>query len=194
MTLTTLTINTINYTSYATVAEADAFLAVDPIRKATWEALPDVDAKGRELVAATRRLDLLSWAGSKDGGDDTQESAWPRSGLTFLDGSTVPNIGVPKEVENSVILLAGTINIEAEVSQAGSSGSNIKKVEAGSVEVAFFRQTDGVPLQDESAFNLISLWLQANAISEDLGASAFNNTGTSVFEDADSFGLNKGFP
>ena len=67
MTISTITIETVDYVSYASVAEADAYLNVDPVRESTWEAL-DTDGKGKKLVAATRRLDLLSWQGEKTGG------------------------------------------------------------------------------------------------------------------------------
>ena len=58
MSLTTITISTVAYQSYDSVAEADAHLAVDPVRSTTWAAATD-DEKGEYLIAATRRLDLL---------------------------------------------------------------------------------------------------------------------------------------
>ncbi len=67
MSLTRVTINTTGHASYASVTEADAALAVDPVRGDAWSAL-DEEAKGIRLIAATNRLDLLRWAGRKTGG------------------------------------------------------------------------------------------------------------------------------
>ena len=57
MSLTDITINGNSYASYASVTEANATLAVDPVRMAAWAAL-DEQGKGIRLVAATARLDL----------------------------------------------------------------------------------------------------------------------------------------
>ncbi len=192
MTITTITINTVGYTSYASVAEADAYLAVDPVRKATWEAL-STDDKGLNLIAATRRLDLLSWQGEKTGGA-VQENKWPRIGVSYPDGTAVSTSEVPQEVENATALLAGSIAITAKLADAGTSGSNTKRVKAGSAEVEFFRQQEGKPLQDETAFALILIFLEAASTSDALGPLATGTDGESSFEDIDEFGRNRGFP
>lgn len=190
MTITTFTIDSIVYTSYATVAEADAYLNIDVTREATWEALVSED-KEKKLIMATRRLDLLDWNGSKTGGEGTQEAAWPRTGVTYPDGTSVSTTEVPIEVQNATILLAGTIALTPATSNAGTTGSNRKRLKAGSAEIEFFSPTDGVPLQDQTAFNLISIFLG--------GSDALNSasgTGLESFTcppDRDRFGLNKGF-
>ena len=93
MTLTTLTISGVGYTSYATLAEANNRLRVDPVRTEAWSALSSTN-KMINLVAATNRLDLLNWGGQKAGGP-TQENAWPRTGLFYPNGTAVPSTGVP---------------------------------------------------------------------------------------------------
>jgi hypothetical protein len=195
LSITTLTISGNEYTAYASVAEADAFLAVDPVRGPAWAALtplPDaVTRKSILLVAATRRLDQLRWAGQKTGGA-TQETEWPRTGVSYPDGTAVPDDDVPLAVEQACCLLAGTINITATTANAGSSGSNIKRVKAGSAEVEFFKPIDGVDLQDETAFNLIKAFL---AGVDGVGASFVSGTGeTSSFNDVNWPGLSEGYP
>ena len=191
MTISTITIESVGYTSYATVAEADPFLNIDPVRETKWEAL-SVDNKGKMLVSATRRLDLLTWQGEKTGGA-LQENAWPRTGVTFLDGTAVSTSEVPQEVENATILLAGSIAIRAATSQAGTSGSNRKRFKAGSAEIEFFRPTAGKPLQDDSAFALIDIFLEASTTSPALGPLATGTDGLSEFCDQDKFGRRRGF-
>lgn len=192
MTISTITIATVDYTAYASVAEADPYLAVDPVRGAIWGALA-VDVKGAHLVAATRRLDLLDWQGEKTGGA-SQENKWPRTGVSYPDGTAVSTVEVPQEVENATILLAGSIAISAAVANAGSSGTNVKSVKAGSAAVAFFRQQDGKPLQDETAFKLVQIFLEASAFSSALGPLATGTDGESTFEDIDQWGRTRGFP
>lgn len=192
MTISTITINTIDYIAYASVAEADAYLAVDPVRMATWAALSAND-KGVNLVSGTRRLDFLEWMGTKTGGDG-QENDWPRTGLTYEEsGNPVSTTEVPKEVENATILLAGSIAITASVSQSESSGSNTKRVKAGSAEVEFFRLQAGKPLQDESAFDLVQQWTEGAGVSAATGPLASGVDGESSFCDPDQFGLDRGY-
>lgn len=192
MTITVLTIGSDAYTSYASEAEADIYLAADPVRKAAWEALAAGDPREILLVAGTRRLDFLSWKGEKTGGA-AQVNAWPRTGVQYPDGTAVSTSEVPQEIEDATILLAGTINITPTVSQAGSSGSNRKRLKAGPAEIEFFRPTAGKPLQDESAFDLINIFLEAETTSASLGPLATGTDGESEFCDQDKYGRTRGF-
>lgn len=178
MTYTTLTIGSSTYVSYASVAEADVILGIDPTRGTAWTAL-DNDAKEKNLVAATNRLDLLDWLGQRaDGG--TQENAWPRSGLKYEDGSEVPaedddeDPFVPNRIERATILLAGSIAISVTHAEAGGGGPDqrrITKVKAGSAEVSFAAPatTTGPDpsahqaLGDQTVLALVQLWLRKPA-------------------------------
>lgn len=190
MSLTNITIGGETYVSYATVAEADAYLAVDPTRGPSWSPLTN-DEKGTFLVSATRRLDLLNWKGEKTGGA-TQENEWPRTGVTYEDGTPVPTNDVPKEVENACILTAGSINLDPEVSNQGGTGTNTKKVEAGSAKVTFFRPQSGVAYQDTTAYTLIRPFLESSTST--LGILASGTDGTSTFEDETRWDRTEGFP
>lgn len=193
MTIADITIGANTYKSYASVAEADAQLAVDPVRKATWEALQD-DVKGQYLVAATNRLDLLTWLGKKTGGA-TQLNAWPRSGLKYADGTDVSSTEVPNQLQRATILLAGSIASDPASADAGSSASTTKKVKAGSAEVEFFHSTPalvGKPIQDESAFELIKAWLEG-AITTGTGTFASGTTATSSFGTSGQYDRTQGY-
>ena len=191
MSLTTLTINGIDYTSYATVAEADAYLAVDPTRGMTWAAL-SVDAKSSNLIAATRRLDLLDWSGERV--SDTQDTDWPRTGAT-CNGNPVSSTGVPIEVEQATILVAGSIALDSANADAGTAGSNIQRVRAGTAEVEFFRPTiPGAPLQDTTAFSIVSCLLGGATASSALSGKATGTDGRSSFDDVNYPDLREGYP
>ncbi len=194
MTINTITINSVDYVAYATRAEVNEYLAVDAVRGAAWALLADNDdTRGPFVVSATRRLDLLTWQGEKTGGA-LQVEAFPRTGLVYPDGTEVTTTDVPREVQDATALLSGSINLEAKVAEAGTSGSNIKGVKAGSAAVDFFRRSDGVPLQDESAFRLVQQWLEASALSDALGPLATGTDGESSFSDIDKWGRSTGFP
>ena len=197
MSLTPIDINGTTYTAYASVAKADAALAVDPARMAAWAALGG-DAKAIRLIAATHRLDLLNWRGQKAGGA-AQANAWPRSGLVYRDGTPVPPDAIPREIERATILLAGSIAATPAAADAGKSGFGLKRAKAGSAEVEFFfdRQAiTGRPIQDETVYALISLWLEGgtgSGVSASTGPVATGTDGKSAFEDADRYGRTEGF-
>lgn len=193
MSLTTISLNSIDYVSFASLAEADAYLAVDPVRGTTWATKTD-DEKGALLVAATRRLNLISWAGEKTNGDDTQPDAFPRTGLTYPDGTAVSTTEVPQAVGDATILMAGSIAIDSGAASAGTSASNQKRVKAGSAEVEFFRPTAGVPIQDETVWALILPFTTSyTSTSTAVGAVAFGGKASdSVFDADDQLGFTLG--
>lgn len=193
MTIVTIDIDGNTYQSYATVADADERLLVDASRGVAWGKLTP-RARGVALVGATRRLDLMDWAGAKAGGDDSQELAWPRTGVTYPDGTAVASVGVPSAVRDATILLAGTMVTVPAAGDAGSSSSNIKSVGAGSARVEFFRPTQGVALRDETAYALLAPFLAATAGGVVSGACVTGNEGTSSFTDATYPGLTEAFP
>ena len=195
MTITTIAIGGNSYISYASVPEADAYLAVDPVRGATWAGLT-TDQKGANLVAATNRLDLLDYSGTKVVA--TQANDWPRENA-FCNGVAVTDTDVPLEIQNATILIAGSIALDASQADAGTSGSNIKRVEAGSAVVEFFRPTiPGLALQDETAFQLVRCLLASAVGQTGLGNSLVSGTtgvnASSAFEDREAPGLSEGLP
>ncbi len=190
MSIGTITINAIVYTVYASRAEVNAYLNVDQVRNTAWNALTDSDeVRGPFIVAATRRLDLLTWVGEKTGGS-AQENQWPRTNVPLKDGTTQSDSEVPQEVENATALLAGSINLEETTAEAGTSGSNIERVKAGSAEVEFFRPVEGGQLQDQTAFTLVKCFVEGSALS----GKATGTDGESSFCDLDRFGLTEPWP
>ncbi|MCY4318352.1 MAG: hypothetical protein OXE76_04010 [Alphaproteobacteria bacterium] len=182
------------YSAYASIGEADRALVVDPVRSETWAGLSDTDKAGR-LINASDRLDILQWSGERAGGP-TQARAWPREGMRYADGSAVPATleppFIPAALERACILLAGTIAITPQAADHGSSASNIESLQAGSVRIRYFRSTTGaaptavgVPLQDQSAHQLIALWLGGQ--SEQFAPAAYGTDARSSFSDADRY-------
>lgn len=195
MSLSTITINTVDYIAYASRVEVNGYLNVEPVRSTAWNALTDDDAtRGPFIISGTRRLNMLSWGGEKTGGA-AQQNAWPRTGLFHADGTAVADDEVPQEIEDATALLAGSINLDNETADSGRSGSNVKTAAAGSVNVTFFKTGAGKVLQDESAFNLISQWLASSGVSAQVGGLYTGDAGAeSTFDDLDAWGRTGGFP
>lgn len=120
--MATITISGNDYSSYASVAEADAYLAADVARYAAWAAL-DTDDKGRALVTASRYLYALDW----------------------VDGP--PSYDTPPSaVVEATALFAADIAAKPSLGNDASTGSNVKRVKGGEAEVEFFRPTAGAAL------------------------------------------------
>lgn len=162
MSLTDITVGSVTYISYSSVEEADGYLAVDPTRAAAWAALT-ADQKGAALVSATRRLNLLNWEGAKTGAEGVQLDAWPRTGSDYDDGTPVPTDEVPPEVGWATALVAGSIVLDPDLSLAGGSGSNVKRLQAGTAVVEYFSRVTGVPLQDTTAYALVRQFLDQSS-------------------------------
>lgn len=192
MSLSTISIGGNDYTAYASVAEADEYLAVDPNRGPTWDAL-DVDEKGSFLVSATRRLDRENWQGTKTGGA-AQEEDWPRTGLTYEEtGEPVSTTEVPLEIEQACILQAGSTAVNNKAALNEGSGSNIKRVAAGSANVTFFRAQEGNTIQDQDVFALIRQWLEGSAVDANTGNEAYGTCDPSAFTNDKRFDRTRGF-
>ena len=192
MSLSTLTINGNDYFAYASVGEADIDLAVDPVRLTAWDALT-ADGKAILLVSSTRRLDLLPWRGARKDGPD-QATAWPRSGLTFSDGSDVPTDTIPRDIELATILLAGTIASKPANSNAGTVDRSVRRVRAGSAEIEFsptaIQRPNPVRIKDETVNSLVSQWLSGQGFGV---GSAYGTGRESRFEEDNPFDRSLGY-
>ena len=159
MSLTAITIAGVDYPSYATVAEADVYLAVDSGRRTAWAAL-DADTKRVNLAAATRRLDSLPWTGRK--ADDAQFAEWPR---------LIPKAaGLPREVEQATILLAGDLAVNPAALSAAPSYADVQSERIGPYSTTYFyRRRQSAVLQalggNRDALELVRQWLSGAPVS-----------------------------
>lgn len=134
MSLTTIQVDGNDYTAYASLDEANIYLRVEPTRWAEWAQQPDA-TKQQLLIAATRRVDALLFIGAKAAGG--QPTEWPRTGIPGVDADAIP-----PRVEQAAILLASTFIATPEGSETGQSGSIVKSIKAGSVEITNFTTTE----------------------------------------------------
>ena len=144
-------------TPYATLQEANSYLAPDQNKNGTWNGLSD-EIKNNYLIMATRRLNLESYIGRKS--VNIQENQWPRTGAV-CEGRTIGNTEIPIELKNATSNLAGEIALTPTVVNT-SSGTNIKRLKAGSVETEFFSPQDpssALVISSPDTFALLSCLL-----------------------------------
>lgn len=161
--MATIDISGNSYFSYATVAEADAYLIPDP-SYATWSPLTD-DQKGGFLVTSSRFLDSLLYIDSAD----TQE-----------ERELIPVFA------DATILIASLL-ASGDLRMLGMSVAEpeTKRYKAGSVELEYFRSFSSYFTYNpysawpQRIFLLIKPYLKAQNIEGIGGAKSFGTCGVS---------------
>lgn len=121
--------------SYLSVAEADAYLEAHTDSQA-WLDLGDEDKK-RQLISATRKLDLLIYAGRKS--TQAQALQWPRIGIYDRDGYSV--WGVPQRLKDATCELVAHWLTEEDNLAGDFELENLESVEIGPIK---YTVRDGV--------------------------------------------------
>lgn len=182
----TVTISGTSYDIYGTKVLATAYMAAR-IGAEAWTTATAAN-RDKALVSATRWLDRQNWQGQKTVA--AQPLEFPRTGLTDKDGNAVASDVPPVLVEEASYEMALAILADASVQANITTGSNTKRVKAGSAEVEFFRATDGTKLPS-IAQELAGVFLDGGARS---AGCAKGTDGESTFTDLDQWGRTRGFP
>ncbi len=185
----TVTISGTSFDIYGTLAAAVTYMKAR-VGATAWDAVGSTD-RSKALVSGTRFLDRQNWQGQKTSG--VQALEFPRTGLVDKDGNDVGSVAVPLLVEEANYEMALAILEDATIVENANSGTNTKRVKAGSAEVEFFRQTDGTKLPTIIQ-ELIGLFLEGSGTSSDTGNLASGTGECSTFEDIDQWGRVRGFP
>lgn len=122
-----------NAESYASVADADAYLAAYGV-PATWAAADDA-AKEIALRKATRYLDAVyahDWPGCVKNPD--QALAWPRYGAERQDGVCLDSASVPTAVKQATSYMAARATEEDIYPDTTKTGIAAESFKAGPVE------------------------------------------------------------
>ena len=121
--MATVSIDGVDYTAYATVDYADAYLGAS-FTATAWRDETDEDVKGRALVESARLLDRQRWLPDYD---------------TFAEREDVDDI-VNASIELAALLVGG----DTDFLTASTTESNTRRLKAGSAEIEFFRPTTAV--------------------------------------------------
>jgi hypothetical protein len=170
--------------SYVDVATADTYFE-HAIHAAAWVAATD-ELKANALVSATRSLDRQDWEGEKY--QESQTLDFPRSGLTDSEGNAVDETLVPQEIKDATCEYGLALIEDPTLAGQSNTGSNIKRLKAGSAEIEYIRGTNGQRFPT-IVFELIGPWLSGTSTySGPFVSGADNETGFS-----DTFDLNRGY-
>lgn len=177
--------------SYGNRSEADDYFD-DSINFATWDAYTNAQ-KDQGLVEATRVLERQQWGGEKE--VPSQDLHFPATGLIDCSGNAVTaaeSLEIMQEAQYEYALaLLGNSDL---LTTRDATGTNIKKLEAGSAKITYFRPETGsrFPL---SVTELVScFFLGASSTGSLSGSYASGTDDSSSFTDLSStYGLSKGF-
>lgn len=175
--------------SYKSQADADAYFA-DSLRAAEWAAIVS-DTKDAGLIEATRIFERQTWAGEKE--IPSQTLAFGRTGLTDNEGvalTPAETLDVVGEAQFEYALFL--ITDPTQINNREATGSNIKKLEAGSAKVTYFKRVNGTrfPL---TVTDLIGDWFGGKGGTTIGGVVSGNCDSSSFTTPDDDYGLNRGF-
>jgi hypothetical protein len=177
-----VTIGSTTYDVYADLATANAYLDAQ-ITATAWRAADD-DTKKRALVSATRFIDRQQWQGSKT--DEYQPLQFPRTGLTYPDGSTVPSDTVPQEVIDACCELAAILVEGSDIQSVATTESLVQSLKAGSVAISYFRANSlTIGRLPQIIQELLGMWLRGATGAQ--GAISFGTGRCTAFEDEYKF-------
>lgn len=175
----------LEYEVYADVDTANVYLEAS-FSATAWRDADDT-TKGRALVSATRQLDALSWNGEKT--DPAQTLQWPRSGLTYPDGTEVPEDEVPIEIVNACCELAAMIIDGTFTQNSANIASGTRRLKAGSAEIEYFRNFDLPTVLPQPVLGMVNYWL-ASSIGV-AGSESYGTCEPSSFRRG--YGFTRGF-
>jgi hypothetical protein len=169
------------YEVYADIPDADAYLEASVGEAAdAWRDADEV-SKARALVSGTRAIDAQTWKGAKT--DPDQPLAFPRTGLSYPDGTPVDPDVVPPEVVTASIELAAMLNAGISIYPAEARATVARRLKAGSVEIENFRQFGYLGIFPSAIMRLLGFWL-IGAGAQGLGGSqSYGTCGKSAFRE-----------
>ena len=182
----TITIGSSDYESYSSVAQADDYFNAST-DFATWDGY-STDEKARALVSATRLIDRQTWAGSENT-DIVTDLAFPRTGLTYCDGTAVDETTIPPEIVEACQILALYLATGTDIQTSNTGGQVVKRLKADTVEIEY----QSVDLDDATRFPLPVMELVKCFMGSSVqiaGSLSYGVDGESVDND---FTVTKGF-
>lgn len=184
---------TVGTNSYVSRDDATAYLRLSSRAAAAWLAL-EPDAQDRALVTAFRELEKQRYAGMRTGGA-AQATQFPRDSITNCDGiDRSGDSPAPVEVVEAQIELAYELSQDTALEGSSGSGSNVKKVEAGSAKVTFFRPgRDGSGNRGTRFPTVVQELIGCFLETGGAGVESFGTDAKSSFCDDSDFDVSEGF-
>jgi hypothetical protein len=132
--MTVVAIDSTLYDVYASVGDADMYLA-GMLSATAWAAATETQ-KAQALITATRTMDRQCWVGEKTM-TSGQALQWPRTdtGIDGVEDNVVPTDIVDGCIELANLLMAGS-NVQSTTTP---NGQGLQIIKAGSVSLTYFR-------------------------------------------------------
>lgn len=195
--ISTITIDTVVYSVYALTADpvqdSDDYLAVKI--GSTWSTATTLQ-KQQALISASRFMDrAVLWSGDKTSAAQPRE--WPRDGA--VDGcngdEAVADGTTPDAIALGEFELADSLFLDSTIQTGTGTGSNVKKVKAGSAEVVFFTGTSGTSEETRlptQVNDLVSCFIEGSEVAGFSWGTTDADGDTGYTED--DFDLSQGYP
>jgi len=187
--MATVTIDGNNYDVYVTVADCTEYLAGDVLLSDDWSTAVNPE---QALVSATRLIDRQTWQGDRTDVPPTQPLEWPRTGVTDKYGNAVDSASVPQSIIDACCILAGLLVQDSTLFEQQDTGSNIRKLKAGSAEIENFKPTSagkGATKFPPQVQELLGQYLASGATL--VAPVSYGTAITDAF--GTGYGLNKGY-
>ncbi len=191
--ISTITISTVDYSVYAETAdpEQDALDYLVGKIGSTFSTATQLQRQ-QALISAARMLDrAVEFTGEET--TPGQPRAWPRDSATNnCTEESVDDGTTPDDIAFAQYELADILWLDADVAATSGSGSNVKRVKAGSAEVEFFTGTSGTSEETRLPTvvnDLAGCYVEISGIS----GGAFG-TAEVIDYSKDDFDLSQGLP
>lgn len=148
----------------------------------------ETDAKKRAMVQATRILNATSWEGEVTTAG--QDLAWPRSGLTYADGTEVPDDEIPQQVTDAFCEITGDVILGQAAETQSRIATGVRSLRAGSVSIDYFKFFTETPPFPRMILNMIGLWM-TGATSGSAASEASGVDDCTAFDR--EYNVNRGF-
>lgn len=146
--------------SYIDVAGASSYFE-DALHAASWQAA-DAGTRTQSLVTATRMLDRQKWRGSKT--DPSQDLAWPRTGLSDIEGQPLNQDEVPGFMLDATCELALALIEDSDIQNQADTGSNVSRLKAGPAEIQYFGSNTSGPRFPIIIHELVGFYLAGSTL------------------------------
>jgi hypothetical protein len=186
-----VTIGVNTYDTYGDAAGLGVYAGGSFAFFATYTAA-SVDNRARALVEATRIIERQLWAGAKV--SDGQALQWPRTGVTYADGSEVSSASIPDEVVEAAYELALAGLADVSLFTGTSTEKQTKKLEAKGTSIEYFSPRAGDRWPGRVA-ELLAQFLASTASSGTPSGDSYVSDGVdcgSRFDDCDAYHVNGG--
>ncbi len=148
----------------------------------------DSDQQGACIVSMTRTLDRQVWQGAPTALSG-QLHAWPRTGLSYADGTSVASDSVPIQVIDACAEGASQLAAGSNLQDTPNTFDAQKMLKAGSVTIMNFREVGPFPRFPQVIQELIGLWLGGGAVT--LGSESYGTRGKGI--SSHQYNVNQGF-